>query len=47
MVSLSLCLIKNHMKMYVGVKVQLLMFVGILYKMEKDLYVETCACIVL
>lgn len=37
MVTLSLCLIKNHMNMYVGVKVQLLVFVGILYKMEKGL----------
>jgi hypothetical protein len=37
MVTLSLCLIKNHMKMYVGVNVQLLVFVGILYKMEKEL----------
>jgi hypothetical protein len=29
--------IENHMKMYEGVKVQLLVFVGILYKMEKGL----------
>jgi len=48
MVTLSLCLTKNHMKMYVGVKVQLLVFVGVVYKMEKGLcmyrHVHPCYC---
>ena len=35
MVTLSLCLSKNHMNMYVGVKAQLLVFVGFVCKIEK------------